>query len=347
MFGGTLTCPDVKQLPVITTATAGQFEVLAPGSVYQPLLLEPPPGDDQSFHPGALNTEERNFVDDLVQHLYRGNNPPKALGEPMKWGNREVYLRRNLDRDPGSFRLRVDDSDWYYPDFIVWVVDRAEHVQTFGFVDPKGLASQVRGGWGDYKMVSTLYMPHAVEQALYRDGAVVDHDGAHWQFRIRGVLVSTSRFDSLTAEAKYKARDEHNIDATPDKAAFRRGRVVFQEEPGYIADVLDLLVNDTPLDKVMARAATISHPPSDFSPRDHTDYYLLNERKQFIESDCGYAEQITKQLLLSPNIAKLEGAATMQARAEFDVLADRDSRARESVQDPISLFEAIWKAKGL
>lgn len=349
MFGGTLMCPDVQQLPVITAATAGDFEVLAPGSVYQPLLLEPPAGDDWRLQPGALNTEERQFVDDLVRHLYPAGEPPKALGAPLKWGSREIYLRRNLDREPGSFRLRVDDSDWYYPDFILWIVDREARVQTFGFVDPKGLMSQVRGGWGDYKMVSTLYLPHVVEQALYRDGAVVDHDGEPWTFRIRGVLVSTSSFANLIGEAKYKARDDHNNAATPDKAAFRRGRVVFKEDAGYIGDVIDLLLNDSALDGIMQRAATVSHPPANFKPLDHIDYYLMNERERFAETDCGYAEQVTTQLLLSPDIVTLAGAATRQARGEFDELLERNPQLRAQlggkINEPMALFEAIWRAR--
>lgn len=352
MFGGTLACPDVQQLPVITAATAGQFEVLAPGSVYQPLLLEPPQGDDWRLHPGTLNSEERQFVDDLVRHLYPAGEPPKALGAPLKWGEREIYLRRNLDREPGSFRLRVDDSDWYYPDFILWIVDRAAHVQTFGFVDPKGLMSQVRGGWGDYKMVSTLYLPYVVEQALYRDGAVVDHDGEPWIFRIRGVLVSTSSFANLVGEAKYKARDDQNSDVALDKAAFRRGRVVFQEGPDYIADLLDLLLNDTELDRVMQRAATVSHPPERFDPLGQIDYYLMNERERFPESDCSYVEQVTKQLLLSSDIANLAGAATRQARGELAELQARasqgHSRPGSKISDPNApnaLFEAIWRIK--
>jgi hypothetical protein len=266
----------------------------------------------------------------------------------MHWGDKQVFLRRNLDREPGSFRLRVDDSDWYYPDFIVWIIDHAARVQTFGFVDPKGLVSQVRGGWGDYKMVSTLYMPHVVEQALYRNGAVVDHDGEPWTFRIKGVLVSTSSFLGMTNEAKYKARDEQNSDVTPDKVGLRRGRIVFQEDAGYIAQVLDLLPNDPALDKVLQRAATVSNQPDGFKPLDHTDYYLLNERERFPESDCDYAEQVTKHLLLSPNIDVLEGAATMQARADFGELLDSNPQLRaklgDKINEPMALFEAIWRA---
>jgi hypothetical protein len=348
MFGGTLQCPNVAQLPVIGKQTAGEFEVLAPGSVYQPLLLQPPEGDRWNLAPGTLNDEERRFVDDLVRYLYPSGEPPKALGAPLRWGDKQVFLRRNLDREPGSFRLRVDDSDWYYPDFIVWIVDHAARVQTFGFVDPKGLVSQVRGGWSDYKMVSTLYMPYVVEQALYRGGAVVDQDGEPWTFRIRGVLVSTSSFLGMTNEAKYKARDAQNSDVTPDKAALKRGRIVFQEDAGYIAQVLDLLTRDTPLDKVMQRAATVSNPPADFKPLDHTDYYLLNERERFTESDCAYAEQVTKHLLLSTNIDILAGAATNQAQVDFNKLLERDPQLRAKlggkINEPMALFEVIWRA---
>lgn len=114
LLGGTLDCPLVEHLPLIIE-DGGKLEVLAPGHLHQPLLLDPGNGAaDIKISPGALEANERKFVVDLIKRLYPDGSPPRSLGAPLKWGNREIHLRRNLEKDPGSFRLRVDDSDWYY-----------------------------------------------------------------------------------------------------------------------------------------------------------------------------------------------------------------------------------------
>ncbi len=38
LFGSDITCPDLNNLPLILEAR-GAYEVFAPGSVYQPVLL--------------------------------------------------------------------------------------------------------------------------------------------------------------------------------------------------------------------------------------------------------------------------------------------------------------------
>ena len=171
LFGASLSCPDIDNLPLIVEPQ-GSIEVLAPGSVYQPLLLSPRQ-DDIDVGPGKLDEHEEAFVRDLIRRLYPAGNHPKSDKTPLKWGNKEIWLKRNLEKRDESFRLRVDDSDWFYPDFIVWILDYESRTQTFGFVDPKGLTLGAGGGWSDYKIVSTLYMPHVVERQLAASGQKV------------------------------------------------------------------------------------------------------------------------------------------------------------------------------
>ena len=201
LFGASLSCPDIDNLPLIVEPQ-GSIEVLAPGSVYQPLLLSPRQ-DDIDVGPGKLDEHEEAFVRDLIRRLYPAGNHPKSDKTPLKWGNKEIWLKRNLEKRDESFRLRVDDSDWFYPDFIVWILDYESRTQTFGFVDPKGLTVGAGGGWSDYKIVSTLYMPHVVERQLAASGQKVEFEGEEWTFRIRGVLVSTSSFASLSTQASF------------------------------------------------------------------------------------------------------------------------------------------------
>ena len=345
LLAGKLDCPLVEHLPLVID-DGGKFEVLAPGHLYQPLLLDPGKGvTDFKIYPGALESSERTFVVDLVKHLYPAGDPPRALGAPLKWGNREIHLRRNLDKDPGSFRLRVDDSDWYYPDFIVWIIDREEKIQTFGFLDPKGLYSAVSGGWGDYKVVATTYMPHVIEQQLGVAGRHLDIDGTGWTFRIRGVLLSTSSYAQLQQEAKFKATNAEGVDEMPDKEALRRGRIVFQEDRGYIDQVLALLVEDSPLDALLRRAAEIFHSGESPAPRDHKDAYLHVERLRQPDADGPFAERLLKDLLLCDDMVSLRGAATVRAIGEYMTLAAADQDAAKTCSDPIRLFPMLLEHK--
>ena len=339
LLGGEISCPSVDHLPLIIDA-GGKLEVLAPGHLYQPLLLRPDSADI-TIYPQGLEPNEQKFVADLVRRLYPDGSPPLALGAPLKWGNREIHLRRNLDKDPGSFRLRVDDSDWYYPDFIVWIIDREEKTQTFGFVDPKGLYSAVSGGWGDYKVVATTYMPHVIEQQLGVAGREIDINGERWTFRIRGALISVSSWDQLQQEAKFKVSTADGRDETPTKTAMHRGRIVFNQDAGYIDQVLDLLVNDNEVDALFKRAAAIFHSGEAPEPRDHKDAYLHIERLRHPEADGPLAERILKDLLHCENLVTLEGAATARATAEYIKLAADDPELANTCSEPMKLFPKL------
>ena len=339
LLGGEISCPSVDHLPLIIDA-GGKLEVLAPGHLYQPLLLRPD-SSDITIYPEGLDPNEQKFVADLVRRLYPDGSPPLALGAPLKWGSREIHLRRNLDKDPGSFRLRVDDSDWYYPDFIVWIIDREEKIQTFGFVDPKGLYSAVSGGWGDYKVVATTYMPHVIEQQLGVAGREIDINGERWTFRIRGVLISVSSWVLLQQQAKFKVSTADGRDETPTKEAMRRGRIVFNEDAGYIEQVLDLLVNDNEIDALLKRSAAIFHSGESPEPRDHKDAYLHIERLRQPDADGPLAERVLKDLLHCVDLATLEGAATSRATSDYIKLAADDPDLAKTCAEPTKLFPML------
>ena len=276
LFGADVTCPDLHNLPLILEPR-GAYEVFAPGSVYQPVLLTP--GESRiDVGPGKLDAHEEQFVRDLIHWLYPSGNPPRSEKTPLAWNGREVWLKRNIEKDPRSFRLRVDDSDWFYPDFIVWIVDPATRTQTFGFIDPKGLALGTPEGWADYKIVATLYMPHVVASQLGEQP--VEYQGERWRFRIRGVLVSTSPFEQLREHAKFDLRNDRDENAPPTEADFQRARIVFQSaNPAYIDRVLRLLTEDTPFDPIAQAAVRLHHAPDAFLPGGEVDYDLRLRRE--------------------------------------------------------------------
>jgi len=250
-------CKKLETLPIIGEAGLLDFVVRVPGSLYQPLLIRPPDGSVERVTPGELDANEVRFVRDLIKYLYPGETPPEP-GQPLIWNGQEVWIKRNLDKREDSFRLSVDNSDWYYPDFLIWIVNRKSRVQTLGFVDPKGLREGAEEGWWDYKVVSTLYMAHVVQKAVTHNG-MLEIDGEPWQFRIRGALLSTTDYTALTKNAKFRIEDAHDGSCATGKADFEMRRIVFlpatMSTTAYIGQLLDLLVNDTELDKSMARCA--------------------------------------------------------------------------------------------
>lgn len=286
LFGTSLSCPDIDNLPLIVEPQ-GAVEVLAPGSVYQPLLLSHHQ-DEVDVGPGKLDENEEAFVRDLIRRLYPAGNHPKSDQTPLKWGQKEIWLKRNIEKRDDSFRLRVDDSDWFYPDFIVWIIDFEKRIQIFGFVDPKGLTMGAFGGWADYKIVSTLYMPHMVERQLAASKQTVVYEGEEWTFKVRGVLVSTSSFAALSAQAKFNVNDEDGKLVPPTEADFRRGRIVFQQpDTAYIDDVLKLLTEDTAVDDLLKSSALLFDKLSYFIPSGEQacDLALRHEENTQTESE--------------------------------------------------------------
>lgn len=316
---------DVNNLPWIVDASLGAVEVRAPGSVYEPILLTQ---ENIEVGPGKLEPTEELFVRDLIKHLYPAGGQPWSAQTPLQWGNREIWFKRNVESRKDSFCLRVDDSDWFYPDFILWIIDRQTRTQTFGFVDPKGLRQGAAAGWGDYKIVSTLYMPHVVERLLGADGLRVSYEGDDWTFRIRGVLVSTSSYASLSEHAKFAVHNDHEKPVAPTLDDFRHGRIVFQERRNeYIGQMLALLTQDTLLDQTFRRAAALFDADSYFAPIDEADHDLLIRRHMLGDgcTECSFIQDVVRDYLKFPDPAQ---AAAIRKRKAAEKLGGYASEGR-------------------
>lgn len=102
----------------------GQLQAMWFGKhLYQPLLHFK--SSLVSVSPVSLNDGERDFVLDLKKFC---DNNPDFLGD------RELYLLRNMSRGRG---IGFFEAGNFYPDFIVWVLDKDGQYVTF--VDPKGI----------------------------------------------------------------------------------------------------------------------------------------------------------------------------------------------------------------
>lgn len=316
LFGTSLSCPDIGGMPLIV-APQGEFEVMAPGSVYQPLLLSHHP-EGMEVGPGKLNKDEEAFVRDLIRRLYPAGNHPKSDKTPLKWGNKEIWLKRNIEKREESFRLRVDDSDWFYPDFIVWIIDYESRTQTFGFVDPKGLTMGAAGGWSDYKIVSTLFMPHVIERQLAASGQKVEFEGEEWTFRVRGVLVSTSSFTNLLAQAKFKLRDDEGNTVAPSEADFKRGRIVFQKtDTSYIDDVLQLLTEDTDIDHLLSLSALLFDNSTYFTPSGELEHDLALRHDENTQTESEFVAALMQDYLKPDANGKFGSWASKNRRRQL------------------------------
>jgi len=349
LFSAPLPCPGIDNLPLIDEA-GGHIEVLAPGSVYQPLLLTPQQ-DAVEVGPGKLDAHEEAFVRDLIKRLYPAGNHPKSPHTPLKWEGREIWLKRNLDKRENSFRLRLDDSDWFYPDFIVWILDHASHTQTFGFVDPKGLGLGAPGGWSDYKVLSTLYMPHVVERQLAAHGEQVVYQGRNWTFRVRGVLLSTSPYASLSLHDKFNINGEGGVHLPPAEDDFRRGRIVFQRpDIHYIDSVLALLTEDSQIDQLLKLAARLFDNPVSFAPASENAFELALRFEEHTRSETEFVADLLRDYLRTDSqgqhgvLARERRRGQLLRYAHEGMLGFGGEKA-SAIRDFPNPCEELWKRK--
>jgi hypothetical protein len=97
--------------------------------IYEPLLRDHQTTlkDGLKLTPDKLNDGERKFVTDFAEYVT--NNAQKFNGY-------QVYLMRNVESLKSIGIYLNDDTEVYYPDFILWLISHAKvHII---FIDPKG-----------------------------------------------------------------------------------------------------------------------------------------------------------------------------------------------------------------
>lgn len=290
MFTQGLSCPTSENLPCILDHQ-GAVEVKAPGCLQIPLLLKQ--NGDVKIRPGALHVSETQFVQDLIRYCHPAGDWPTEPGKPLLWNDgtreRKIWFSRNLDGDPNAVRLRVDDSNWYYPDFLLWILDEAEKTQTLGFVDPKGMQMGMPAGWHEPKVINTVYTPHEIESAL-DERPVRDRDGAQWRFRFRGLLVSTTALSKARELGVFRVAAPSGGTATPSEAAFEKARIIFKSghdgDTGYIGRVLSRLIHDNPFDEDMRRFAEAYADPSGYQPDSAAAYEAAIRVREHGDKSC-------------------------------------------------------------
>ena len=97
--------------------------------IYAPLLKEDKTilSDDIKLNPDKLNDGEKKFVKDFTDYVT--NNTAKFNGY-------DVYLMRNVESLKSIGLYLNDDSEVFYPDFIMWLITNDKVY--INFIDPKG-----------------------------------------------------------------------------------------------------------------------------------------------------------------------------------------------------------------
>jgi len=97
--------------------------------IYEPLLRENKLvlKDDVKLTPDKLNDGEKKFVKDFAAYI---------KDKPEKFKDFDVYLMRNVESLKSIGIYLNDDSEVFYPDFIMWLIGK-EKVY-INFIDPKG-----------------------------------------------------------------------------------------------------------------------------------------------------------------------------------------------------------------
>lgn len=115
--------------------------------IYEPLLrdnkvvLE----DDVKLTPDKLNDGEKKFVLDFAAYIKE---------KPEKFNNLDVYLMRNVESLKSIGIYLNDDSEVFYPDFIMWLIGKDKIY--INFIDPKGQMGTKDFGTEQYKEKVTI-----------------------------------------------------------------------------------------------------------------------------------------------------------------------------------------------
>ena len=133
-------CSDLKSF--IHSQHPGKFitNVYCERHLFQPLLTKSDKNTEKfSITPTGLNDGEekfvtalQNFINDETNHSY--------------FETKRIYLLRNLPKHGVGFY----QTTWFYPDFIMWIIDTTTNTQRIVFVDPKGVVHL--SGFNDEKI---------------------------------------------------------------------------------------------------------------------------------------------------------------------------------------------------
>jgi len=178
--------------------------------LYQPLLVDMP--EKVQIVPPGLRESEARFVRDLRE--YWNAEKDKSLA------GKEVFLLRNLSRGYG---IGFFEERGFYPDFILWVVDRNSRAQRIVFIEPHGM------------LHANAYIHDEKARLWERLPGLAKKIGKRSRrndISLDAFIVSATPYDEL-----YRRYD----DGTWDRAKFAKKHILFQER-GIDYDYMEILL---------------------------------------------------------------------------------------------------------
>jgi len=160
--------------------------------LYSPLIYKSNEGTELPFKLQPLSFDapsEKQFVEDL-QKFYEEN--------PEFFAKKDLYLMRNASNK--SRGIGFAQAGNFYPDFLMWLVDKTTGTQYLTFVDPKGLRNsrETDAKLNFYKEIKTLQK------------TIRDETGT--QIVLNSVILSATAFEDLLGTSLGKNElEERNI----------------------------------------------------------------------------------------------------------------------------------------
>lgn len=299
--------------------------VYTPGHLYKPSPIEVD-GIGKAASPGALIPTEREFVSRLIRHLSpnyaQDSDVQQRIPAALKHGQREFFLLRNLERSHDATRLRMGAEDWFYPDFIFWMIDhqRSPEHQTVAYIDPKGLTMGMRGGWNNHKVLCFAYKLVEIARQIRHPH---DEHGKAVQFAMKGVFISTTRREDLQEASRqtleFHVYDDHGAKYFPSYEDFARAGIFFAERADHIEHMMNYLEGgQSLLDELMGRVADTMNIAHDAFPDD--------------EIGCFYRWQLLQnQHVVEPSLGEII-RFSLTAQDKDHALRRMQQHAREKLQ---------------
>ena len=196
--------------------TAPNVEAICfdPHLFYPIMVLENKEALPFTMKPLSMNEEsEIQFVKDLQ----------KAAGEKgrlKEWtGDKDLYLLRNAANKAKGLGFALAGN--FYPDFLLWLVDRESGRQWLTFIDPKGIRHMTR----EHPKFGLADEVKKLEQSLNLQ-----------DLTLNSFILSVTPYKGLLDDGAAAV-----FDKTEDE--FREKHILFMEDKNYLQTMFDMILN--------------------------------------------------------------------------------------------------------
>jgi len=278
------------------------------GSISQPMLID---NNCFKFGKDSLTEGEKNFiisflnylVDDFDKYMDKKTNKPKEILSPIQKDDKYYYIYKIHPRGEKQPSLRIDDSDNFYPDFMIWITNKDQTQQDILFVDPKGLRS-IEEGWSNYKILSFIYVVHELQYQIMEQ-----IKESNIKVNFRGVMLSSKEtYDEFDNAGFYILRGEKM--KKPSEEEFKKAGIFFFNESGNtnkypMEDIFKYATSSTQFSNCMKYIAckNLQQDTDEIDLDSEIKYYIdWYSSSQRFDSKSELVSNIIIKLLSSENI---------------------------------------------